>query len=65
MTEKELNESIQTCHWRQMVYGIAICRINCVPCSKWIELGKCDTLKQIFAKEPLGKEQTGEIVYPE
>ena len=63
MTVKELNEAIQTCHWRLMFYGMAICRSDCAPCSRLIEQGKCDTLKQIFAKEPFEKEQTGEIVF--
>ena len=65
MTEKELNEAIQTCHWRQIFKGIAICQINCVPCNHWIEQGKCDTLRKIFAKEPFEKEETVEIVYQE
>lgn len=65
MTEKELNEAIQTCHWRQIFDGIAICRGDCAPCSRLIEQGKCDTLKQIFVKEPFEKEQTMEIVYQE
>lgn len=63
MTEKELNEAIQICHWRQMFNEIVFCRINCAPCSIMIEQGKCNTLKKIFEKEPLSKEQTGEIVY--
>lgn len=65
MTEKELNEAIQTCHWRLMFDGIAICRGDCAPCSRLIEQGRCNTLKQIFAKEALDKEQTGEIVCQE
>lgn len=63
MTEKELNEAIRTCHWRQMFDGIVICRGDCAPCYRLIEQGRCDTLKRIFEKEPFEKEQTSEIVY--
>lgn len=65
MTQKEINEAIETCYWRQIVHGIAICRGDCAPCMRIIDQGKCDTLKQIFAKEPFEKEQTAEIVYQE
>lgn len=51
MTEKELNEAIRTCDWRQMLGDIAICRGDCAPCYRLIEQGRCDTLKRIFAKE--------------
>ena len=51
MTEKELNEAIQTCHWRMMFDGIAICRGDCAPCSRLIEQGKCSTLRELFEKE--------------
>lgn len=63
VTEKELNEAIRTCPWRQMLGDIAICRGDCAPCYMLIEQGRCDTLNRIFEKEPFEKEQTLEIVY--
>ena len=51
MTQKEINEAIQTCYWRLMFDGIAICRGDCAPCSRLIEQGKCDTLIELFEKE--------------
>lgn len=62
MTEKELNKAIDTCHWRQMFDRIPICRGDCAPCYMLIEQGRCDTLRRIFAKEELNKEQTCEIL---
>lgn len=56
-TEKELNNAIKTCKWRQEFMGVVICSGMCGPCVRVIENGECDTLKNIFAgKENINAE---------
>lgn len=65
ITEKELNEAIQTCYWRLIFDGIAICRGDCAPCSRLIEQASVIRLNRYLQKNRLKKKQTGEIVYQE
>lgn len=50
ITEKEINEAIKHCMWRQDFMGTAICSGNCGVCCVEIESGRCDTLKRLFEK---------------
>lgn len=50
LTEKEINNAIKNCKWRQTSLGVPICGGNCNICAIEIERGRCDTLKKLFAK---------------
>ena len=44
LTEKQLQDAIKNCKWRNDFGGIAICTGDCAPCDLIVESGKCDTL---------------------
>lgn len=44
----ELEQAIKECPWRKDMAGVDICAGECLPCSRIIETGKCDTLIQLF-----------------
>lgn len=47
-TQAEINQAIASCKWRLEFCGTAICQGMCGPCARTIELGDCDTLKELF-----------------
>lgn len=51
MTEAELNDAIKNCPWKKIVYGVAICRLEPIPCERVIDRGLCATLIELFAEE--------------
>ena len=48
ITEKEINEAIEHCRWRQDFMGTVICSGSCGVCCVEINSGRCDTLKRLF-----------------
>ena len=50
ITQEIINKAISDCDWRIKVGGVYVCTGNCGVCQVEIEQGRCDTLKQLFAK---------------
>ena len=50
ITQEAIDEAINNCSWRVIVHDVPICTGNCGACQVEIERGRCDTLKQLFAK---------------
>lgn len=48
ITQKQIDDAIANCKWRQEVYGVSVCRGDCNICSRLIEDGRCDTLIKLF-----------------
>lgn len=44
----EIKKIIEGCKWKQEMCGVSICRGSVLPCSKVIEKGECDVLKEYF-----------------
>lgn len=56
MTQKDIDDAIKNCRWKSQNRGLGrliedICTGECLPCSKVIENGKCDTLIELFKSE--------------
>ena len=51
ITQEDINNAITNCEWRINVDGAYVCGGNCGVCQVEIENGRCDTLKELFAKE--------------
>lgn len=49
LTEQEINDAIDSCHWRKDVHGVRVCKGECTPCFPHIEKGKCPMLRELFA----------------
>ena len=47
--EEYLNKMIKECSWRKDLGGTPICKGECGPCERIIELGRCGTLIDYFA----------------
>lgn len=50
ITQKQIDDAIRKCSWRQDFMGIPICSGDCAPCQHLIEKGECDTLKRLFSE---------------
>ena len=55
MNELEFNElvdkAVKECRWRQdSKLGVVICRSDCLPCKRCIDIGRCDTIKDLIKK---------------
>lgn len=48
ITQKQIDDAIANCKWRQEVYGVSVCRGDCNICSRLIEDGRCNILKELF-----------------
>lgn len=48
ITQKQIDDAIKNCYWRKEIGGVDVCAGDVIPCRRCIELGKCDTLKQLF-----------------
>ena len=59
ITDKDVQEAIETCLWRKDIGGVWICSGDLVPCKKHIYDGKCPTLIEFFSKEK-GEEKENE-----
>ncbi len=64
--DEEINDVIKKCTWRKNVQGISVCRGMAGACSRVIESGKCDTLREYFQNPnsqrgyvPMGGENEG------
>ncbi len=44
ITEEQVRDAIQNCHWRDDNMGVPVCIGMCQPCQSTIESGQCDTL---------------------
>ena len=51
MTDKDIQEAIKNCFWREVINGVYVCTGDIVPCEKHIYDGKCPTLIELYAKE--------------
>lgn len=51
MTDKDIQEAIKNCFWREVINGVYVCTGDIVPCEKHIYDGKCSTLIELFANE--------------
>lgn len=55
MTQEQINKAIKDCFWlsqnRSKEFMPDICTGECLPCVRVIELGKCDTLRELFKAE--------------
>lgn len=51
MTEAELNDAIKNCPWKKIVYDVAICRLEPIPCERVIDRGLCAMLIELFTEE--------------
>ena len=51
ITQEDINNAITNCEWRINVDGAYVCGGNCGVCQVEIEYGRCDTPKELFAKE--------------
>ena len=56
--ESKCKEAIQSCKWREETFGLGLtlCRAECLPCKRCIEIGRCDVIKDLIKK--LEKEET-------
>lgn len=52
MTEKEINDAINNCVWRNdSIPDVPICSGEVLPCSKTIDNGKCPILISLFKEQ--------------
>ena len=55
MTDKDIQDAIENCHWktdnRQLNLAKGVCIALCIPCAKGVAAGQCPTLIELFAKE--------------
>ena len=51
MTDKDIQEAIDKCFWRQNINGVWVCGGDIVPCEKHIYDGRCPTPIELFAKK--------------
>lgn len=51
ITDKDIQDAVESCKWRKYLGDTWICVGDLVPCLKHIDDGKCDTLRNLFAKE--------------
>jgi len=58
ITQEELDYARESCVWKHNQLGVDICTLNLTPCLLEVSCGRCDTLKQLFAKK--AKEKTNE-----
>ena len=50
-TQEQIDKAIKKCMWRSDTFGVSICKGECMPCSKVIDSGNCDTLIKLFGGE--------------
>lgn len=50
VTQEQIDEAIKNCYWRKDLGGVDVCRGELTPCTRVIEKGNCDTLKELFAE---------------
>ena len=48
ITKEMIDKAIKDCFWRKDVCGVDVCNGMLTPCASVIELGKCDTLIELF-----------------
>lgn len=52
MTELEfeamVDKAIEECMWKQEAADIILCRAECLPCKRCIDVGRCDTIKDLI-----------------
>ena len=51
ITQEMIDNAIKNCIWRMKVHDVYICRGVLAPCSKVLNNGKCDTLRELFRGE--------------
>lgn len=59
--EAKCKDAIKNCMWREETFGtgrLTICRAECLPCKRCIELGRCDVIRNEIKK--LEKENPNE-----
>lgn len=54
ITQEQIDEAISTCWWRIPIsLGIYICRGACLPCTRAIDRGECETIKALLRGEEI------------
>ena len=48
--EAMIKNAINSCDWRQDAAGIVLCRAQCLPCKRCIDIGRCDVIKDLMKK---------------
>lgn len=59
LTEKQLQDAIKNCKWRQDFGGVDICTGDCAPCKHIIKSGQCYTLRVLVYESRKKDEQNG------
>ena len=48
VTQEQIDNAIKDCIWRREICGVSVCAGDILPCTRCIEIGKCDTLRKLF-----------------
>ena len=48
--EAMMKNAINSCMWGQEAAGMILCRAECLPCKRCIDIGRCDAIKDLIKK---------------